>query len=426
MSTDPGVFAAPGGAFSAEVSVPGDKSLSHRALIFAGMAEGESTITGLAPGDDVASTVAALSALGVRVSGGRVVSPGVSGWRAPGRPIDCGNSGTTMRLLAGALAGRPFETTLAGDASLMRRPMERVARPLGALGARVSAGPGGTAPLVVSGGRLRGTDIVVPVASAQVRSAAALAALQAEGATSIDSPPGFRDHTERRLEAEGRGRWASETRFVVDPGSISPGEIGIPGDPSSAAFLLAAAAMRPDARVTVRRMDLNPGRTGFLDVLTAMGACVIVETTGSEGGEPVGDVTVTGGTLSGVDIGGALTVRCLDELPVLAVVAGIADGPTRIADAAELRAKESDRIAAVAALVTALGGRARAAADGLEVSGGASYRPADVDAGGDHRIVMAAAVAATAAGRVAVAGASAASVSWPGFGEALEAVWSSR
>ena len=420
------VFAAGPGGFAATVSVPGDKSLSHRALLFAAMAAGDSEITGAAPGDDVASTAAALARLGVAIDGGRVSSPGVEGWRAPTGPIDCGNSGTTMRLLAGALAGRPFETTLVGDASLMRRPMARLAGPLEALGARVSVSPDGTAPVVIAGGPLRGADIRIPVASAQVRSAVALAALQAEGRTSIDSPPGFRDHTERRLGADGRGRWVSATRFLVDPGPILPGRFRVPGDPSSAAFLLAAAAMREDARVTVRRMALNPGRLGFLEVLGAMGACVVVETTGDEGGEPVGDVTVTGGPLSGTAVGGALAVRCLDEIPVLAVVAGIAGGPTRFSDAGELRAKESDRIAATVGLVTALGGRARALPDGLEVAGGASYRPAEVDAGGDHRIAMAAAVAATAAGRVGVAGASVASVSWPGFREAMEAVWSSR
>jgi 3-phosphoshikimate 1-carboxyvinyltransferase len=426
VTTDHRVFTAPPGAFAATVSVPGDKSLSHRALLFAAMAAGESTITGLASGGDVASTASALASLGVAIDGDRVASPGVEGWRAPGGPIDCGNSGTTMRLLAGALAGRPFETTLVGDASLSRRPMGRVARPLETLGARVAVSARGTAPLVVAGGPLRGADVVVPVASAQVRSAVALAALQAAGTTSIDSPPGFRDHTERRLVAEGRGRWASETRFVVEPGPIAPGPVRVPGDPSSAAFLLAAAAMRRDARVTVRDIALNPGRTGFLEVLAAMGACVAVETTGREGGEPVGDVTVTGGPLSGTQIGGSLAVRCLDELPVLAVLAGIAGGPTRVSGAAELRAKESDRIAAAVGLVNALGGRARALPDGFEVAGGGPYRPAEIDAGGDHRIVMAAAAAATAAGRVGVAGASAASVSWPGFAEALEAVWSSR
>jgi 3-phosphoshikimate 1-carboxyvinyltransferase len=426
VTPDHALFTAPPGAFEAVAAVPGDKSLSHRAFLFAAMADGESTVAGPAAGDDVASTVSALTGLGVVAAAGRVASPGVDGWRPPPGPIDCGNSGTTMRLLAGALAGRRFETTLIGDASLMRRPMRRIAGPLGALGARVSVSPDGTAPVVVTGGPLQGTEVTIPVASAQVRSAVALAALQAEGPTTIDSPPGFRDHTERRLEAEGRGRWVSGTRFVVEPGPIAPGRIRVPGDPSSAAFLLAAAAMRPGSRVTVRGIALNPGRTGFLEVLAAMGACVSVETTGIEAGEPVGDVTVGGGLLTGTEIVGALTVRCLDELPVLAIVAGIADGPTRIGDAAELRAKESDRIAATVGLITALGGRAAERPGGLEVAGGASYRPAEIDAGGDHRIVMAAAVAATAAGRVGVAGASAASVSWPGFREALEAMWSSQ
>ena len=424
MSTT--TITGPAGPFAADVRVPGDKSLSHRALIYAAMAEGRSTIAGLGPGADVASTAAALGVLGVDVgSDGTVDSPGVEGWTRPPAPIDAGNSGTTMRLLAGALAGRPFSSTLVGDRSLMRRPMRRLVEPLRALGARVEVAGAGTAPLTVGGGRLLGSDVVIPMASAQVRSAVALAALQADGPSRIDSPGGFRDHTERALQAAGAGTWETATRFRIDPGPLPAAEWRIPGDPSSAAFLLAAAALLPGAAVTTREIALNPGRIGFLAVLEDMGAMVHGAVTTESAGEPVGDVTVTGAQLRGVTIAGDLTVRCLDELPLLALVAATAEGPTTIRDAAELRAKESDRVASTVALISALGGTAHPTDDGMVIAGNAELRPGLVNAAGDHRIVMAAAVAATAAGSVEIAGFESAAVSWPGFAEVLEQVWSS-
>jgi len=297
--------------------------------------------------------------------------------------------------------------------------------PLRALGARVEVAAAGTAPLTVGGGRLRGSDVVIPMASAQVRSAVALAALQAEGPSRIDSPGGFRDHTERALQAAGAGTWETATRFRIDPGPLPAAEWRIPGDPSSAAFLLAAAALLPGAAVTTREIALNPGRIGFLAVLEDMGAMVHGAVTTESAAEPVGDVTVTGAQLRGVTIAGDLTVRCLDELPLLALVAATAEGPTTIRDAAELRAKESDRVASTVALISALGGTAHPTDDGMVIAGNAELRPGLVNAAGDHRIVMAAAVAATAAGSVEIAGFESAAVSWPGFAEVLEQVWSS-
>lgn len=418
-------FCLPRGPLRAEARVPGDKSLSHRALLLGAMAAGQSRVAGLGPGDDVAATAGALRALGVAIVGDTLASPGVGSWTAPPGPIYAANSATTMRLLAGALAARPFLTTLVGDASLMARPMGRLVEPLAALGARVELGAGGRPPVTVGLSRLHGAAVAVPQASAQVRTCAALAALQAEGHSVIVSPPGFRDHTERWLEAMGLGRQLSHTEFEVFPGPVPPGRYDLPGDLSAAAFLLAVAALRPGAEVTVREVTLNPGRTGFLDVLEAMGARVRRTTTASILGDPAGEVTVTGDRLAGTRVSGQLAVRALDELPLVAVLAAAATGETVVTGAAELRVKESDRIAAAVRLVRALGGEADETPDGFIVAGGGRLRGGMVAAGGDHRIAMAAAVASAATeGEVVVDGFEVVRVSWPGFGEALEALWS--
>lgn len=414
--------------FGAQMTVPGDKSMSHRALLLAGMAHGRSTLGGLGPGDDVAATAASLTRLGIEVGAGGVDSPGVAAWNAPDGPLDARNSGTTMRLLAGALAGRPFTTTLVGDESLMRRPMRRLVDPLAVLGASVEVSDAGTAPLIVHGGALRGGGVVLSLPSAQVRTAVALAALQAEGATTVDSPPGFRDHTERWLASLGLGRWISSTAFRVEPGPVPPISCTLPGDPSSAACLAAAAALAPGSSVHLRDVSLNPGRAGFFDVLGMMGAVVVRSVTTAAHGDPVGDLTVHGAGLRGVHVRAPLTVRALDELPLVAVLAGVAEGDTEVRDASELAAKESDRIAATVNMIRSLGGSAEAHDDGFVVRGLAKRYPGGiVDAAGDHRIAMAAAVAATACeGAVRIRGFEAVDVSWPGFREALETLWSSR
>jgi 3-phosphoshikimate 1-carboxyvinyltransferase len=325
------------------------------------------------------------------------------------------------------VSGRPFETTFVGDDSLMNRPMRRLVDPLGKLGAQVSVSPDGTPPVTVVGGRLRGADIELPVPSAQVRTAVALAALQAEGATSIDSAPGFRDHTERRLEAMGLARRHGESRLVVSPGPVPAEDYRVAGDPSAASVLLASAALRPGARVTTRGISLNPGRSGFLDVLAAMGADVFIDQTDTEGGEPIGDVSVIGKPLVGTEVNGELSVRALDELPLVAVLAGAADGETTVADAGELRHKESDRVASTVAMIRALGGDAHETGDGFVVRGTGGYAGGLVSAAGDHRIVLASAVATTACTRtVTIDGWESVRVSWPSFFESLEAVWSSQ
>lgn len=419
--------------FVATVEVPGDKSLSHRALILSAMAEGTSEISRVGPGEDVRSTIGVLRSLGVTVGREgeghvRVDSPGVDGWASPNRDLDCGNSGTTLRLMAGALAGRPFRTVLTGDASLRNRPMRRLVQPLEALGARIEVtGDIGTAPVAVGPSHgLHGARLHVPLASAQVRTAVSLAALQADSATELDGPAGFRDHTERWFETLGLGHRPTRTSFRVVPRAVPPASYPLPGDPSSAAFLWAAAAMLPGSRVTTPRVSLNAGRLGFLHVLEAFGAGVAAVVTGDVLGDPIGDVTIEGRPLAGTKVGGDLATAALDELPLVAVVASGAEGITVVRDAAELRTKESDRIETTVAMIQALGGGARATDDGFEIVGVGPLEPGSVESKGDHRIAMAAAVAAVSvAGGVTIGNADAVTVSWPGFYEALEGLWSS-
>lgn len=418
----------PGAPFRGAVGVPGDKSLSHRALIFAAMAQGSSWVHNPGPGADIASTQAVLRQLGVQFDGAELSSPGRMAWVAPQEPLDCGNSGTTIRLMAGALAPAPFRATLTGDRSLRARPMGRLVAPLQALGARIDLSDGATAPFDVGGVEaLIGADVDIPIASAQVRTAFALAALEAEGASSIASPAGYRDHTERWLESIGRGRWLSRNEFQIIPGTVDPFVYSVPGDPSSAAFLWAAAALKPGASVTTPDISLNPGRIGFLQILETMGAGIEAAVTDSRLGDPIGSVTVSGRGLRAADIGGELAVAALDELPLVAVLGAYAEGITTVRDAAELRVKESDRVATSVALIRALGGGAEATDDGFAVVGTGWLEAGVVEAHDDHRIAMAAGVAATGAlGSVTINGADAAAVSWPGFYQTLEALWSSQ
>ena len=419
---------APPGSFRAVRTVPGDKSLSHRALIFSALSRGTSEVVGLGPGRDISATSRLLRSLGVTIAGGQVFSAGVDGWAAPEGPLQCENSGTTMRLMAGALAGRSFTSTLIGDRSLSRRPMRRLVEPLESLGASISLTDAGTAPIDVGGaGKLEGTRVAIHVASAQVRSAFILAALQADGVSTIESPPGFRDHTERWLEALGRGERLSGREFRIDPGALPAGRYVVARDPSSAAFLWTAAAIRPGSKITTPGVSLNPGRIGFLEVLERMGAEINAEVTDSVGGDPVGDVTVRGAPLRSVDVSGSLAVATLDELPLVAILGSMAEGITEVRDAAELRGKESDRIASTVAMIRALGGGAEASPDGFQVVGIGWLESGSVDAAGDHRLAMAAAVAALGTrGPVTIDGAGVADVSWPGFYDELEQTWSSR
>ena len=418
----------PAGSFRSSQRVPGDKSLSHRALIFGAMAQGVSQIDHLGTGADVASTVRAIGQLGVEFRENQLSSPGVEGWIAPPDDIDAGNSGTTIRLLAGALAARPFVSTLTGDRSLRRRPMKRLVGPLAALGAKLELSDDATAPMRAGGAvHIGSSDVEIPMASAQVRTAFELAALQGDATSSVKSPHGFRDHSERWLTAWGLGEWHDSGAFRIHPGPVPPGRYDLPGDPSSAAFLWASAAISRGSRVETADVSLNPGRIGFLQVLEAMGAEVGAEVTRSLGGDPIGTVWVEGRGLIGADVSGPIAVAALDELPLVAVLGAYAEGITTVRDAAELRAKESDRVESTVSMIRALGGGAEGTDDGFAVVGTGWLDAGTVDAASDHRIAMAAAVAATGAtGPVRIAGAEAADVSWPGFYDMLEATWSSR
>ncbi|GMR01768.1 MAG: 3-phosphoshikimate 1-carboxyvinyltransferase [Acidimicrobiia bacterium] len=389
------------------------------------MAEGDSLVTGLGTGADVRTSVAALTQLGVSFEDERVNSPGIAGWKAPTQPIDCGNSGTTMRLLAGALSTSGVRASLVGDASLNQRPMLRLVEPLQALGGNISTTETGTAPLVVGGARdIHSANVTIDIASAQVRTSFELAALLAPSPSVIDSPAGFRDHTERWLQAAGRGEWVTATAFRVDPGPIAPARYDIPGDPSSAAYLWALAAIRPGSEILTPNISLNPGRLGFLQVLEKMGAEIDATVTGSIGGDPVGDVMVKGRSLGAVDISGDLVASALDELPLVAVVAAFAEGITTVSGAEELRMKESDRILSTTEMIRALDGGIEPAADGFQVVGTGFLSGGTIDSAGDHRIAMAAAIAGSRAeGPVEILNGACAAVSWPDFYETLEALW---
>lgn len=408
------------------VRMPGCKGISHRALLLAALAEGRSRVTGAASAADVASTLGLISALGVRIAPGGdtldIHSPGADGLVEPARIVDCANSGSTMRMGAGLVAGRPFLTVLAGDESLSRRPMRRVVDPLRAMGAAVDGRAGGElAPLVIRGGALDGVRHDLAVASGQVKTALVLAGLQARGTTEIREPAASRDHTERMLEALGAPVDRIDARTLrVGPGRLLPFEMTVPGDPSSAAFVIVAATLVPGSEVTIEAMSLNPGRIAFLDLLRSMGAVLEVRPAGEELGEPVGDVTVRAAPLRAARIPASEAI--IDELPVLAVAAAFAEGITEITGAAELAVKESDRIASVAATLRAFGVGVETAPDGLAVRGGRP-RPATVDSHGDHRIALAGAVAALACdGESRIRDWPAVSVSYPQFERDVEAL----
>jgi len=389
----------PARRLSGRVEVPGDKSVSHRAALLGAIADGVTEIRGFLEAEDCLRTVAAVEALGAEVTRKgpgeyRIAGAGLRGLGEPADVIDCGNSGTTARLLLGVLAGQPFWTFLTGDASLRRRPMARVGEPLRRMGATVvGRADGAKLPLAVRGaGRLSPIAHVSPVASAQVKSAILLAGLYAGGPVSVTEPQQSRDHSERMLERFGARVERDGLTVTVTPGPLRGTSVTVPGDISSAAFLLVAGLLVPGSRVTAAGIGLNPTRTGLLDALGAMGASLAIS--GSDGpGEPLGDVTASHAELRATTVAGALVPRLVDEVPVLAVAAALARGRTEIRDAAELRVKESDRLAALARELGAMGAAVSELPDGLAIEGPARLRGAAVASGGDHRIAMALAVA---------------------------------
>ena len=421
------------------VTVPGDKSISHRSVMIASLANGVSRIDGFLASEDCLATMKAFRAMGVRIDVPDEASlhgpdqPGVvsitvhgsgGGLHAPAGPIDCGNSGTTMRLMSGLLAAQPFRTELFGDASLSRRPMKRVIAPLSLMGARISGqGEDGLPPLVIEGGALTPIHYRLPVASAQVKSAVLLAGLFCEGRTVVTEPVPTRDHTERMFEVFGIAVRREGDDILLEGGQRPVArDFTVPGDISSAAFWLVAAAAQPGSELQVTNVGLNPTRTGILKVLARMGAHVqeIVETTGR--GEPAGRLIVRGGRLRATTIGGAEIPNVIDELPILAVAAALAEGTTVIRDARELRVKETDRIAAVAGNLRAMGVTVRERDDGMEIDGPARLHAPErpLPTFGDHRIAMAGAIAGLfAEGETVVAGVECVDTSYPGFGREL-------
>ena len=412
-----------------ELAVPGDKSIGHRAVIFASVAKGESRIFNLSGGGDNLRTVQAFKDLGVRIwSEGEVLCIDGKGWDGLCRPaqvIDCGNSGTTMRLLSGVLAGRPFVTTLDGDASLRQRPMQRIIDPLGRMGAEILSRNGkGSAPLEIRGGRLQGIRHVSTIASAQVKSAVLLAGLQAEGVTVVEEPQQSRDHTEIMARAFG-----AEIRVGCGSVSLEGGQrlcardVRIPGDLSSAAFFLVAAASIPGSNLLIHGVGCNPTRSGVIEVLRRMGASVEFLRQREEAGEAVADLRVLGGKLKGVEIGPEMVSHTIDEYPVLSVAAALAKGVTTISGAKELRYKESDRIAVMTKELRKLGVQVEEREDGMRIEGGGRLQGARLKSYGDHRVVMALAVAALSSeGGVEIDDSASADISFPGFFDLLEEI----
>jgi 3-phosphoshikimate 1-carboxyvinyltransferase len=413
----------PARKFRGRFTVPGDKSISHRLALFGAIAHGETRITNFSAAADCASTLSCLRELGVdsRTDGGAVVvqGKGFEGLRAPAATLDAGNSGSTLRMLAGILAGRPFRATLTGDDSLRRRPVERVAEPLRAMGARLHS-TDGRPPLTIEGGSLRGIDRALAVASAQVKTAILLAGLQAEGRTSVREPLPSRDHTERLLPAFGVTLLRDGTRVAVTGGQRLHGTaLSVPGDASSAAFLVVAAVLLPDSEVVIEGVSLNPARTAFLDVLREMGASLEVTETVREP-EPIGTITARSSSLRGVAIPPSQVPGLIDEIPALAVAGALAAGTFEVHGAGELRVKESDRIATLAEGLWRMGASLEERPDGFTLRGGGRLSGAAVRSHGDHRIAMALAIAGLLAeGETSLEDASCVAVSFPGFFELL-------
>ncbi len=408
------------------VHIPGDKSISHRALMLGSLAEGETTIRGLLLGEDPRSTAACFQALGAEISelNSELVTVrgiGIGNLKEPVDVLNAGNSGTTLRLMLGVLASHPNRFyTVTGDGSLRSRPMSRVVNPLRQMGANIwGRDGGGKAPLAVMGQNLKAMHYQSPIASAQVKSCILLAGLMTDGETIVTEPERSRDHTERMLAAFGANVQvdvATNTASVKGGAKLVGQEVTVPGDISSAAFWLVAASIVPDAELLIQNVGINPTRTGVLEVLEAMGADITYENQREVTGEPVADLRVRSAQLKGCTIGGAIIPRLIDELPVLAVAGAVASGKTIIQDAAELRVKESDRIAAMVSELGKMGVDISETPDGMEINGGKQLHGAEVESFDDHRIAMSLAIAGLVAqGKTVIAHAESAAISYPSF-----------
>ncbi len=419
----------PAASLRGHIAVPGDKSISHRAVLLGAIGDGETAVHGFGRSGDTEATIAAVRALGVSVDEDdidslRVQGVGLRGLREPDAPIDCGNSGTTLRLLAGILAGQQGRFELTGDESLRRRPVDRIAAPLAEMGATVESDDG-RPPLAIEGGELRGIRYELPVASAQVKSCVLLAGLYAAGQTTVVEPLPTRDHTELMLEAAGVRVTRKQRRVSLGPAEhLRLGEVDVPGDFSAAAPFIVAATLLPGSELTIHDVGINPRRTGLLDVLARMGARITIFNRHKSAGEPVGDVDVRAAELTATTVSADEVPRMVDELPLFALAAGSAHGESRVEGAQELRVKETDRIETVTTSLRGLGVRVTASDDGLGVRGVPS-RPkgGGMSSHGDHRIAMLGAVAGLASREgVELQDAQAVAVSFPGFFELLDSV----
>lgn len=418
----PAYHVEPGGRLQGRLRVPGDKSISHRAVMLAGLAEGVSGIGGFLNGEDCLCTLKAFQAMGVEIdrlaeTSLRVQGVGLHGLSAPAGVIDLGNSGTSMRLMAGILAGQAFDTTLTGDDSLRRRPMRRVTEPLVRMGARIDASGQGTAPLQIRGGqRLRGLDYRMQVASAQVKSCLLLAGLYAEGETAVTEPAPSRDHTERMLAGFGYELRRENDRVSLRGGGrLHAVNVEVPGDISSAAFLMVGAAIVPGSELVIENVGINPTRTGVIEILRLMGADIEMLELRETGTEPVADLRVRGGELRGIRIPESLVPLAIDEFPALFIAAACAGGETVLGGASELRVKESDRIAVMAEGLRTLGIETEPRPDGIRILGG-PLGGGRIDSHGDHRVAMAFAIAALRArDSILVEDCANVNTSFPGF-----------
>jgi 3-phosphoshikimate 1-carboxyvinyltransferase len=416
----------PGGGLQGRVHVPGDKSISHRALIFGALADGISQVRGFLPAGDTLATLGCMRMLGVPIDRRdettlTVHGRGLHGLQAPAVPLDCVNAGTAIRLLAGVMAGQSFPSVLDGSEQLRRRPMRRITDPLREMGAQITDSDG-RAPLYFEPARLRGITYTMPVASAQVKSGVLLAGLFADGPSTVIEPGPARDHTERMLIGMGADVQVSDGRVTLLPPSIlRPLDVTIPGDMSSAAFVIVAALLLGAGEVTISGVNVNSTRTGILDILAQMGALVRQSAVWDEAGEPVADVMVGRSPLRGATIAGDLIVRAIDEFPALMVAATQAEGETVVADAAELRVKETDRIAVMAGELRKLGGQLDERPDGFALRGPQPLRGAVVDGHDDHRVAMSLVIAGLCAeGETLVHDARCVNDSFPGFVETLQ------
>ena len=408
------------------IRLPGDKSISHRYAMLAAIAEGVTRLANFSTGADCASTLSCVQQLGCKVlrNEGTIEIEGRERLLQPDGSLDCGNSGSTMRMLSGILAGQDFECELHGDESLSRRPMGRIMTPLREMGARITSAANDRPPLRIRGGHLHGIDYTTPIASAQVKSAVLFAGLFAQGATSVDEPFRTRDHSEQALRAFGAELTRSRNRVTLHGGQkLHAIQASVPGDISSAAFFMCAAALFPESNLVIENLLLNPTRAALLDVLTALGARISVINLEDHHGELAGTVKIEYGSLKGLTISGGTSVALIDELPVLAAIAPYTRDGVEIKDARELRVKESDRIAVVARNLRAMGAECEEREDGLRVPGNQKLHGAAIDSAGDHRIAMAFSIAALRAeGDSEIRGADAARISFPEFFDVLEGV----